>query len=477
MINLRPYQENAVAMIKDAYRRKKRRVVYVLPCGGGKTIVFTVIGQGASRKNKRVTAAAHRRELIKQISNKLTAFEVDHGIIKADYPEEYEKNIQVASIQTLYRREGIPSPHMFIYDECHHSISPSAQEILARYPDAILLGVTASPIDLGEYYDEMIIGPSVRELIDDGYLVPYRVFAPAPAALLRGIDYDNLDQVETAMNKRVVTGNAIDHYKRIADGLPAIVYTIRIKHTMEVADQFQKAGYGFFAVDGTMKEGQRKEIFDNYNSGKIQGIVSCDIVNEGTDLPRATVGIQLRPYRSQILAIQQPGRLSRPFYADGYPLDTAEQRKTAIADSIKPCSYLIDCVNNVEIFGLPDDEMEWSLTDPPKNLTRQGKSAIQQCKRCDAVYPPSKKCPYCGYESPVQERKLRYTEGQLKEITREELAARKKLKEDERIRLRREVGMAKTFSELKTIETQRGYKKGWAEMTFKNRKKNGKTGN
>jgi superfamily II DNA or RNA helicase len=473
MIHLRPYQDAAVEKIKDAYRRKKRRVVYVLPCGGGKTIVFTVIGQGASRKQKRVTAAAHRRELIKQISNKLTAFDVDHGIIKSGYPEEYEKNIQVASIQTLYQREDVPAPNMFIYDECHHSISPSAQEILARYPDAILLGVTASPIDLGKFYDEMIVGPSVRELIDDGYLVPYRVFAPAPVAVLRGVDYDNLDQVETAMNKRVVTGNAIDHYKRIADALPAIVYTVRIKHTLEVAEQFQQAGYGFFAVDGTMKEGQRKEIFDNYNSGKIQGIVSCDIVNEGTDLPRATVGIQLRPYRSQILAIQQPGRLSRPFYADGMPLDTAEQRRAAIASSVKPCSYLLDCVDNVSIFGLPDDLIEWSLTMPPKNLSRQGQSGIMQCKQCDAVFPPAQKCPYCGYDPPVQERKLKYTEGELVEMTRAAVAERKKAAEDERLRLRREIGMAKTMADLVAIEKQRGYKKGWAAMTYaaKKRKK------
>lgn len=469
---LRGYQDKGVNQIKDAYRRKIRRVVYVGACGSGKTPTFTAIAEGASKKNKRIIAAAHRAELISQISDKLSKFEVDHGIIKSGYPEQYDKNIQVASIQTLYRREDVPSPDMFIYDECHHSISKSAQEILARYPDALLLGVTASPINLGGFYDEMIVGPSVRDLIDEGYLVPYRVFAPAPKAILKGIDYDNLDQVETAMNKRMVTGNAIDHYKRIADGLPSIVYTVRIKHTLEVAEQFQQAGYGFFAVDGTMKQGERDEIFRKYNEGLIQGIVSCDIVNEGTDLPRATVGIQLRPYRSQILAIQQPGRLSRPFYVNGMPQDTASQRKASIAASVKPCSYLIDCVNNVEIFGLPDDVIEWSLDAPPKNLSRQASSVpIQQCKFCDLCHKPAKICPYCGKEAAIKERKLRYTDGQLQEIKREDLVQRKKAQEEEKLRLQKEVNQARTLEQLTKIERERKYKKGWALMKLKSRKK------
>ncbi len=465
----RPYQDRDIGRIKDSYRRKVKRVLYVSACGSGKTVTFTKIAQGASLKGSYISILAHRKELIMQCSDKLNKFDVDHGIIKSGIVPHYDKNIQVASVQTMvHHLDDIAPPQLIIPDEAHHSQNATQQKIIKHYPDALLLGVTASPIfgngrSLGGYYDELIQGPSVGELVEDGYLVPIRVFAPPPVAKLDGVDYGSDAELEAALNKRRVTGDAIEHYRRLAAGLPAIVYVVSIKHAEDVAEQFRSAGFAFYAIDGTMGDKERDRLLAEFKSGEIEGLVSCDLISEGTDIPRAMVAIKLRPTKSLGLHIQQDGRINRPFYADGMPLDTREQRKAAIAASAKPYGIIIDHVNNLYFHGLPDDEFTWSLVAPPVQKRAGGLLIpIQQCSECFAHFKPAEACPYCGAAVEKKERKLVYTKGQLVEIKKNEVITRKAAiakkkqdsaeakarKEAERIQKTKERKAAKTYVEL-----------------------------
>lgn len=456
----RGYQIKADANIRAAFKRVKR-VLYVGACGSGKTVIFTKIAEGANRKRKSVNIMAHRKELIFQCSNKLKYFGVDHGIIKSGVKPEYEKPIQVSSVQTLVHHLDEVKPDMLIADEAHHSQNATQQKIISAYPAAILLGVTASPIfgngrSMGGYYDEMVIGPTVAELVEDGYLVRTRVFAPPVVADINGIDYDSLTELEQAMNKRKVTGDAIEHYRRICPGAAAIAYVVNIKHGQDVAIQFRESGFKFYAIDGTMDDHERDGLLRDFASGAIEGLVSCDLISEGTDIPRAVVAIKLRPTKSLGLNIQQDGRVNRPYYAPGFDLNERAGRLAAIAASEKPYSYIIDHVNNLFFHGYPDDIIEWSLTAAPI-ISRQGGrlEPIQQCQKCYLHFSPSPACPYCGHAAEKKERKLTYTQGQLVEMKKDEMATKKKLAEELKKAKIRERKAAKTIPEL--IEFARKY--------------------
>lgn len=464
----RPYQQRAIDDIKDAYRAGHKRVAYAAACGSGKTVIFSKIAQGASVKEKDVTIVAHRKELITQCSDKLKKCGVDHGIIKAGYPEEYDKNIQVASIQTLSRRDGVIDPDLFIYDECHHSGSPQAQAVLKKHPDALLLGVSASPENLGGYYDVMVTGPGVPELVKDGYLVETILYAPPVVANIKRTDYESLDALENAMNKRKVTGDAIEHYKRLADGLQAIVYVVSVKHGAEVAAQFREAGYSFYAIHGMMEDDERDELLRQFAAREIQGLVSADLISEGTDVPSAQVAIKLRPTKSRILNIQQDGRINRPFYADGFDLDTLEGRLAAIAASHKPHAICIDHVANYFFNGYPDDEFEWSLTEPTKVKPRA--FAVSQCEGCYRVFKGTA-CPHCSMARKIVERRVLYTKGELEVIKKEEVAKKKEELERVKKQKERDRKAAKTLPQLIDFAKKYEYEnpEGWARNWIKMR--------
>ncbi len=451
----RPYQDKIIERVKDAIRRKVRRILVVMPCGSGKTVIFTKIAQGASLKQKIVLIVAHRKELILQCSDKLKRFAVDHGIIKAGYPAQYDKTTQVASIQTLHKRTDAVSPAVMIYDECHHSLSEQAQVVITKYAQALLLGFTASPVwrkkTLGGYYDELIVGPSIRELIDDGYLVDTQVYAPPPVCELEGVDYENLSELEEAMNKRKVTGDAIAHYDRLARGMSAIVYTVSIKHSLEVAAQFREAGWQFYAIHGDMEDDERDPLLADFGAGKIQGLVSCDLISEGTDVPRARVAIKLRPTKSLGLDIQQNGRINRPFYAEGFDLDTREGRLAAIAASEKPYAIDVDHVANYHFHGWPDDEYEWSLKDEPKRK-KDANFSVNQCLSCFRVFKGDA-CPHCGADREIKSRKIIYTEGELKLLKKEDVARAKEEKKSAAVRKKADSAAKKAEAErLKIIK-------------------------
>ena len=489
----RPYQQRDIPRIRTAFA-SHRRVLYVACCGSGKTVVFSKVAEGAMAKNKVVNIMAHRKELITQCSSKLTNFGVDHGIIKSGFKPEYDKPIQVSSVQTLiHHLDDIREPDMFVPDEAHHSQNKTQQTILSKYPRARILGVTASPIfgngrSLGGYYDELIQGPQVAELVDDGYLVPIRVYAPPPIADLTGVDYGSEAELEAAMNKRTITGDAIVHYTRLAAHKPAIVYVVNIKHGEAVAQQFREAGYKFQLIEGTMPGQERDKLLADFASGEIEGLVSCDLISEGTDVPHAMVAIKLRPTKSLGWHIQSDGRINRPFYAPGMPLDTADQRKAAIAASVKPYGIIIDHVNNLYFHGWPDDEFIWSLTEPPIQRRAGGLLIpMQQCASCYAHFKPADACPYCGAVVIKKERKLVYTKGELIELKKaeakaaaeEKARAKAKKAEDnareERLKKQRlaERKLCKSYDQLVAHGEKWGFKdaKAWAGIQIKQRNK------
>jgi len=253
---LRDYQQDGVNALRQRFRAGDRNVLYQLPTGGGKTVVFSYITEGASSKGNRVLILVHRQELIRQTSASLSEIGVQHGIIVPGFTASWD-NVQVASVQTLVRRlEKTRAPHLIISDECHHAGATSWGKIFEHFWRANILGVTATPVRLdgkglgrssGGFFDSMVNGPPVADLIKRGFLAPPRVFAPPVGAALSNLrkKYGEFIPSESAaaLDKPVITGCAVKHYQKLANGVPAIAFCASVAHAEHVAEQFRAAGY------------------------------------------------------------------------------------------------------------------------------------------------------------------------------------------------------------------------------------------
>lgn len=456
---LRPYQQDAVDALRACYAAGKRAPLFVLSTGGGKTVVFSHIAQNAVARGKSVCILVHRQELLMQSSRSLTAMGVAHGLIAPGHNQTNHK-VQIASVQTLGRR--LVKRHynfdLVIVDEAHHAAAGTWGKIIAAMPDAKLLGVTATPIrtdgqGLSAAFDDMVIGPSMSQLIDMGFLVRPVVYAPPTQMSLDGIrkrggDYDQR-QVAERMDKPTITGSAVDHYRKLCAGKPAVAFCASVEHARHVAEQFRAAGFRAQSVDGQMLDTERKAAIDGLGNGSLHVVTSCDIISEGTDIPVVSAAILLRPTQSTGLYIQQVGRALRP--APG-----------------KDRAIILDHVGNVLRHGMPQEDRDWSLDgiERHKKAANDNEPIVKQCSKCYAVFTPAPACPQCGHVEETKARKIEVTDGTLSEITEAQAAALK-------LERKREIGQARTLEALEEVARRRGYKPGWARFIMKSRQSKG----
>jgi DNA repair protein RadD len=229
VIELRTYQSDVVAEVERRIVAGERGLIIVAPTGAGKTIVGAKIIKDAVAECKRVLVLSHTREIIKQTSFKLFAYDIDHGIIQAVANPEHP--LQVASIQTLWsrgmRRNTMPMPatNLLIIDECHHCPAETYRKIIAEYPNAVLIGLTATPCrgdgrGLGGIFNQIVECPQVAELIDQGFLVGTRVFAPVDPDL-HGVQTRVGDYVESQLAERMdrddLVGDIVSHWHKYGE--------------------------------------------------------------------------------------------------------------------------------------------------------------------------------------------------------------------------------------------------------------------
>lgn len=462
-MKLRDYQQQGVDDIRQAFRAGFRAPLFVLPTGGGKTILFNYIAASAASKGKTVWILVHRIELIRQTSLKLMQAGVQHGIINPKFTPNYRANIQVASVQSLVKRMGrmFSKPDMIIVDEAHHTNATTYAKIIEANPQAKLLGVTATPcrtdesglgVTSGGFFDHIVMGPQIYELIEQGHLSQPRILWPGTTGPdLSGVrsragDFAR-DQLQQVLDKPHITGNAVKHYRKVCAGEPAIVFCASVAHAQHVAEQFRAARYNFHAVDGKMDDQERTKLIEGLGNGSVQGLTSCDLISEGTDIPAVSCAILLRPTQSLGLYLQQVGRALRP--APG-----------------KKWAWVLDHVGNVTRHGVPDEHRDWSL-DAPKR-TKRGKKdkepemRAKQCPTCYAVHKPAPACPMCGHAYKPEGRQPDEVEGELKEMTKSD-------KEAMRRQRFKEQRSAQTLEDLIQLGKQRGYKPGWAYAVHKAR--------
>ncbi|WP_179394956.1 DEAD/DEAH box helicase [Lacticaseibacillus absianus] len=445
MGELRPYQQRLVSEARGSLANGNKHVLVQSPAGSGKTATMAEIAKIATERGNEVLFIVHRREIVQQVKKTFTAWGVDMN------------RCYVGMVQTVTRQlDKIAPPQLILCDEAHHSLANSYKHIFERFQEASLVGFTATPCRLsgkgmGEVYDDLILGPQIKWLIENHYLAPFTYYAPTlidVEKLKRAStgDYSS-KSMEDAVKVRAIFGNVLSTYKRVADGTKTIVYTHNVKSSVDVAAAFNEAGYSAEQVDGKTPADKREQAMENFRSGKTMILVNAELYGEGVDVPDCQTVIMLRPTDSLTLFIQQSMRGMR--YKPG---------KRAV---------IIDHVANAYRFGLPDADREWSLSDRPAKGHKQGKSdgpAIKSCPECyGMVAAQVKQCPLCGYAFRADGSDLEVDpNAKLTKLTPEF-----HMTVDYPVRMQPKD--AKSIEDLKLIAHARGYKNGWVYFQAKSR--------
>lgn len=464
MYKLRPYQQRLVDAVRDCFARMIMSVLAVAPTGAGKTVIFAFIAMAAAAKGKRVLVLAHRTRLIRQASKKMAELSVYHGCISPHFTPDPMAPVQIASIQTIIgrirKRTFTFKPDLIIIDECHHATSPTYREIIAAFPGVRVLGVTATPersdgeglgVEAGGLFQEMVLGPTVKWLTENGdpgsdltFLAKPKVYAPLHRldlsnVAMRAGDYE-VKALKDLVDKPKITGDAVAHYRKYSDGEPCIVSCVDVEHARHVAEAFRSHGYRAYTVDGSMKEEDVEAILNGLETGAVQVVTFCDLINEGVDVPCISTLIMLRPTQSLGLFLQLVGRVLRPMPGKAF-------------------GKVIDAVGNCLIHGMPDEDRDWSLEGLPKKRGSKVKQ-IDKVRQCPTCYEYNASaatvCVGCGTPFPRPSGDGPKEEaGELQEVdqlTAEELRRSKA----------RKIARAKTLEELLEVAKELGYKPGWA---------------
>jgi len=482
MMKLRDYQKEGKEQIYDQFRNPDNNcVLYRLETGGGKTPVVASITADLFKGGKRVLLIAHRVELWRQMLDKVRAFGLHAGVIAPGVVES-NHNIQVASADTLLARLRKKKhiewrdfhPHLIVVDEGHHVIEDNKWgKILVQMsermknPSKILL-VTATPArgdgtglgrGHGGFADVMVEGPSVSWLMDNEFLSNYRMFL-ANVVDMTGVsktasgDYSPSQLVARMQEKRAIVGDAIQEYGDRGAGA-AVLFAPSVALAQEYADKFCDAGFKFKSLDGTMSDAARKKTINALTAGAIDGITSCEIVSEGTDIPRVERIISMRPTNSFGLHRQQIGRGLRMFEG---------KEKCIITDHVGNVATVLPDGQILERHGFPDDYVEWSLESgvvsrrSVKNEDHENaRLQMRRCPVCDCVHQPVPECPDCGHE--YTGREIKVMSGELQEIEKKRTEQAEK---DRKKRVRLERGRQRTIEGLIELAKRQGKKTAWA---------------
>lgn len=430
MIKLRDYQRSVFLSVHKSVMQGHNPCV-VLPCRSGKSYIIAKI---CERTKGEVLIMAHRIELLKQLSELLAQLD----------------NVRIVSVFTEVRRLGQhPAPKIIIIDEAHLSEATTYKKICQYYADSPRILFTATPARLDgaplSLADDLIVGISMRELIEKGAVSDYEYYAPnigidtSDVEISYG-DYNN-KQLTELMCKSKLYGDILKCFLALSKGRQAIAYCVSVKHAEQVAEMFNVHGISARAINAKTPKRERERALEDFKRGEYQILCNCNLISEGITLPNADVALLLRPTQSLPLYIQQACRVLTP--QDG--------KKATI----------IDYVANFQRHGLPDAPHEWSLNEKLKkkrNTNSDGSFTLRTCDNCYKVFRTADTCPYCGWKYQPQGRELEHMKSvELKKITEAEEA---KIQEQKKL-MRMEVGQCTTLNDLWRIQRERGYNPAW----------------
>lgn len=466
-VSLRPYQEELIARVRARLAAGCRRVVLVAVTGAGKTVMAARMIEGAVERGRRILFLAHRTELIDQARDKLAGYGIRAGVIQGARLGDPLAAVQVASVQTLARRvvrprraaapgwdggtviDPLAGFDLVIVDEAHHATAASYRAVLDAYPQAAVVGLTATPYrldgsGLGDLFGAIEAGPQVAELIAAGWLVQPVVYAPPSPAELAGVRVRAgefaIDAAERILDRAAPIEEMVGAWRRHAAGRLTVGFACTVAHAGHCAAAFRAAGIPAAAIDGTTPAEERAAALASLAAGELRVLWNCALLTEGWDLPACSAVLLGRPTMSRALWRQMVGR----------GLRAAEGK----ADCV-----VLDHVGATHRFGLPDDPDEYAL-DGSVETCGTGVRAARRlaCRACHRAFPAVLPCcPACGWVVPLS---LRRPERAVDEREGLELRPAARMGDEER--------RAIYLSLLRRAESK-GYAPGWAAHRYRER--------
>ena len=361
-MSLRPYQERLITEVRAAYASGKRAVVMQLGTGGGKTHTASAVLDLVLRKGHRAIFCAHLDSLIEDTHARLTEAGIRAGFVQAGRPSDPEARIQVCSFGTMHSRRARPEADVVVIDECHRAPGNTIRKILADYPEAHLLGLTATPQrgdgkPLGDVFDALVKGPTVKELTQMGSLVPSELLDMGGGGRALGMCPVKAWQTYTP-NRR------------------AMVFAETVDHALELTRAFNAAGIAAGALLGPTPRRERRALRARLAEGELKVLVGVGVFIEGFHCPPVEAIVLARGFSVTGGFLQAIGRGLRP------------------CDGKERCTVL-DLKSSWLHHGLPDEDRDWNLEG---RATRQTESlaALMRCSECLAVFRPQRECPRCG---------------------------------------------------------------------------------
>jgi DNA repair protein RadD len=383
MKKLRSYQEEAITQARISFKKGLKRIMIWLATGGGKSVIFGQIVHNFKKSDTPTIFIVRRRQLIFQAHKHLSNWGIDCGMIMAGQKVDETKDFQVCSIDTVISRmkkgdlDFLKRFKAVVVDECHDCTSPSYHKFFEFIGlDKIYIGLTATPFEVGnkthEFWESCVKPIEVHELRDMGFLTDATVYMShtvdtSDLKTQATGDFKTQEAFDKMAEKRVV-GNIVEEYNRLGKNKRAILFAVNVKHSEMMAEAFNEAGIPAIHCDQSTKQGDRDEAIRKLAEDKIKVLCNVNIFSTGVDIPQAEVGIMARPTASEILYIQQVGRLLRPYkICKKCKTERGAENECHVCGS-KETSYtkqraiILDHGENTARFGLPYDIREAVLT-------------------------------------------------------------------------------------------------------------------
>jgi len=444
-VTLRKYQQKIIDDVNTMRIRGDTRIMVSAPTGSGKTVVFSSMASEQSKLNRKVMVITHRIELLTQTSGTFSKFNINARIINAEtkiIPKTGD--VVVAMVETLYRRLDKPEYREFldefdtiIIDEAHTGQFDKLFQYFHKTP--LVLGFSATPYrrnpqtPLSAFYDALIIGPTVKELISLGFLSKSLVFGQRvdlSKVGFRSGEYKPED-IEISFEAQGLFKTTVENYVKNLKGKKTLLFAPTVSASIEITDRFRKAGIAAAHVDAETPKDLRKRIFQKFHTGEIEILSNQGIAGIGFDEPEIEVVLLFRATTSLTLYLQMIGRGSR----------VTEKKATFI---------VLDYGNNTSRFGFYEDDREWSLDNDVTNFKKES-TMTKSCPKCSRVVPiGTVTCPTCGYVWQKQRKQ------EMKEAIEVELVALNGIEI-------MEYALGKSFEELALIQEIKGYKKAWIQ--------------
>lgn len=396
---LRPYQKKAADQIRAHAAKGGKGAILKMATGSGKTAVFCDFLIGAHKKGNTAIMVVKGKSLVAQASERLRREGVPHGILQGDNTRGTHHKILVCSIDTLFARQLAPKADLVVIDECHMSHSTSYAWFFEQYPNVFKIGVSATPNHkkgMTHIADAMIEPVTIRELIDDGYLVGGKYYVPYIPDLT-GVgkangDYKTGDLADASIADKELAASAAKVWKENLQGKSTLVYAVNIEHAGVVATSLAEAGAIVAVLTGSSSDCTRKDVLGKLLIGEINAVVSVGVLTTGVDLPALQAIMCCRPTESHNLWIQILGRGTRPYLGKKHFL-------------------VYDLSGNLLKHGPIEQEFESNLYEIDVNEKPKIASIkLTICAKCYATFENVDNlttCPCCG--EPLDPKMVRTT--------------------------------------------------------------------